>query len=258
MRLKKHFGQHFLKDPATANKIYEALSGWGNGYQHLVEIGPGGGVLTRHLVKGLNDEKRLTLIEIDRDLVPSLESTYGAIGVDVKNVNFLDVDLSTLGVPMGVIGNFPYNISSQILFAVLKHRTHVPELVGMFQKEVALRVASKHGSKVYGILSVLVQAYYTVEVVIVLGPEEFNPPPKVDSAVIKLTRHSDALDGVDEKAFFALVKAAFNHRRKMLRNSLSKYLGETSWDGGSDGILQRRPEQLSVQDFIQLSKQIFG
>ena len=258
MRLKKHFGQHFLKDSSTALRIYEAIDGWGKDYGHLLEIGPGGGILTKHLAKDVGPNRRLTLIEIDRDLVPSLEQAYGADGVDVKNVNFLDMDLTSLESPLGIIGNFPYNISSQILFAVLNHRTQVPELVGMFQKEVALRVAAQHGSKTYGILSVLVQAYYKVDVIFTLRPDEFRPPPKVDSAVIRLRRHTEQLNGVDEKAFFGLVKTAFNQRRKMLRNSLAKYLGEISSDEVSDSILQRRPEQLSVNDFIQLSKQIFG
>lgn len=258
MRLKKQFGQHFLKSSATSLKIFNALECWGQAYHHLVEIGPGGGILTQHLVDGLVENRKLTLVEIDRDLIPALEHNYGPHGVEVKQINFLKLDLSLLSPPFGVIGNFPYNISSQILFSVLEHRSHIPEVVGMFQKEVALRVAAGHGSKTYGILSVLVQAYYSVEVVFTLGPQEFTPPPKVDSAVIRLKRERDHLEGVNEKAFVQMVKAAFNQRRKMLRNSLSNYLGEMTWEDGDDSILQRRPEQLSVDDFIELSKRIFG
>ncbi len=256
MHLKKRFGQHFLKDDSNAKRVADAVTQWGHSYKQLLEIGPGGGALTQFLVKRLDENRKLSLIEIDTDLIQNLESQYSNSGVSIQNIDFLKADLSAIEMPFGVCGNFPYNISSQILFRVLDYRDSVPEVVGMFQKEVAQRVASAHGSKAYGILSVLVQAYYRVESVFVLKPGAFNPPPKVDSMVIRLQRFRSEIPDLDEKFFFKLVKAAFGQRRKTLRNSIKMFLNDISIDEKLEAILQCRAEQLSVDEFIWLAKEI--
>jgi len=163
MRLKKKYGQHFLKDSQQALRIADAMQGWGTDYFHLLEVGPGGGAMTQHIAAASAANKTLSLVEIDEDLVPSLSERFVNDFVEVLNIDFLKVNLASMKKPFGVVGNFPYNISSQILFKVLDHKEHVPELVGMFQKEVAQRVAAQHGNKTYGILSVLIQAYYKVK-----------------------------------------------------------------------------------------------
>ncbi|MGB0429391.1 MAG: 16S rRNA (adenine(1518)-N(6)/adenine(1519)-N(6))-dimethyltransferase RsmA [Bacteroidia bacterium] len=258
MHLKKRFGQHFLKDENNAKRVADAVQLWGIDYNHLVEIGPGGGALTKFLVQNKTENQDLSLVEIDKDLINNLEGSYAEQGVRVLNVDFLKADLSLLKGAFGVCGNFPYNISSQILFRVLEHKHNVPEVVGMFQKEVAQRVAALHGSKTYGILSVLVQAYYTVESVMVLKPGAFNPPPKVDSMVIRLKRTKSKIDGLNEKKFFKLVKAAFGQRRKTLRNSIKVFVTDKDEHLKTqlEPILQRRAEQLSVDEFIWLTRQL--
>lgn len=254
--MKKRFGQHFLKDPAHAGKIAEAIEGWGTTYEHLVEIGPGGGVLTNFLAEKATLGRTLKLIEIDRDLIEPLRAKYESQQVSIENIDFLDADLEQIGNSFGVCGNFPYNISSQIVFRVLEQRARVPEVVGMFQKEVAQRIAAAHGSKTYGILSVLVQSYYEVKPVFTLKPGAFNPPPKVDSMVIRMERFRSEIEGLDETHFFRLVKAAFNQRRKTLRNSLAAFLNEKNNLAAINGFLHLRPEQMSVTDFINLSREI--
>jgi len=258
MHLKKKYGQHFLKDQNHAGKIADALTGWGVGYKHLLEIGPGGGILTQFLSAQCSDEKHLTLVEIDEDLIENLIGQFASGYVDVKNIDFLKFDLNKFESPFGVIGNFPYNISSQILFKVLEHRQAVCEVVGMFQKEVAQRVLASHGNKTYGILSVLIQAYYKVEPVFALKPGAFNPPPKVDSMVIRLEKYRDSIEGVDDADFMKMVKAAFGQRRKTLRNALANYLTGKSAYAGLDSILRSRAEQLSPAEFIDLNRQLNG
>lgn len=258
MHLKKKFGQHFLKDPANAKRISDAVKGWGGQYTQLIEIGPGGGVLTKFLVQNVSEKQSLTLVEIDRDLIEGLTKEYLKDGLSIDNIDFLKADLRKIPSPFGVCGNFPYNISSQILFRILEYREHVPEMVGMFQKEVAQRVVAGHGNKTYGILSVLVQAYFKTEVVFTLKPGAFNPPPKVDSMVIRLERFRDSIPDLNEASFFKLVKAAFGQRRKTLRNSLANFLGEKKNDENLDAILRLRAEQLSVEDFIELAKKVLN
>lgn len=256
MRLKKKYGQHFLKDSQQALRIADAVQGWGTEFYHLLEIGPGGGAMTQHIATAAGTNKTLSLVEIDEDLVPNLQEKFGSSFVDVLNIDFLKVDLASMKKPFGVVGNFPYNISSQILFKILEHKEDVPELVGMFQKEVAQRVAAKHGNKTYGILSVLIQAYYKVDEVFSLKPGAFQPPPKVDSMVIRLSRFRDEIPGVDGRDFHKMVKAAFGQRRKTLRNSMSNYLAQKKPFDDPHSILQRRAEQLSVDEFLELNKQV--
>jgi 16S rRNA (adenine1518-N6/adenine1519-N6)-dimethyltransferase len=247
---KKHLGQHFLRDENIAEKIVRQLT-FHNAYANVLEIGPGTGVLTRYL-NDMNLEN-LVLFEIDRDSVAYLQKYYP--DVEVREADFLKQDLReqfTGGV--GVIGNFPYNISSQIFFSVLQHRNQVQEVVGMIQKEVADRICSREGSKIYGILSVLLQAWYHVEMLFTVPPGVFIPPPKVMSAVVRLTRNNvDQLD-CDENLFFRVVKQGFQNRRKTLRNALKPLnLPEAV---RNDPLLSRRAEQLSVKDFIHLTHRI--
>ncbi|MFY0673601.1 MAG: ribosomal RNA small subunit methyltransferase A [Bacteroidia bacterium] len=256
MRLKKKFGQHFLKNENDAKRVADAVSMWGNQYPILLEIGPGGGALTQFLASEMSGARKLKLIEVDTDLIDNLKSKFGAKGVEVEHVDFLKADLDSIETDFGVAGNFPYNISSQILFKVLDFKHKVPEVVGMFQKEVSQRVAAPHGSKTYGILSVLVQSYYKVETVFTLKPGAFNPPPKVDSQVIRLERYRTEIEGLNHMFFHKLVKAAFGQRRKTLRNSIKMFLGERKNDDTLDAILRLRPEQLSVEAFIDLTKKL--
>lgn len=244
---KKSLGQHFLKDQNIARKISEQLSG--EGYSSILEIGPGTGVLTRYLTA--LSFPFFEAIEIDTESVEYLAQELPE--VKVRQADFLKVSLANdYPKPLAIIGNFPYNISSQIFFKVLANKDQVCELVGMIQKEVAERIASPHGSKVYGILSVLVQAFYSVELLMKVPPGVFTPPPKVDSAVLRLQRNGFSLPEKQEKAFFRIVKAAFNQRRKTLRNSL-KSAGITNVPEACSGL---RPEQLSVADFIKLTEEI--
>ena len=258
MQLKKKFGQHFLKDPKNAERIAHAIKGWGSDYNQLIEIGPGGGVLTQFLAQKVTDVQKLKLIEIDNDLIAALTNSYSSKGVEIENIDFLKADLSIIQSPFAVCGNFPYNISSQILFKILEYRNDVPEMVGMFQKEVAQRVVAPHGNKTYGILSVLVQAFYKVEPVFTLKPGAFNPPPKVDSMVIRLERFRTEIPGLNNRAFFKIVKMAFGQRRKTLRNALADFLGDRRNEPSLDSILRCRAEQLSVEEYIDLSKKLLS
>jgi len=256
MHLKKRFGQHFLKNENDAKRVADAVVLWGKDYPMLLEIGPGGGALTKFLANSISEFKKLRLIEVDTDLIENLKLKYGSSGVEVENIDFLKANLDAIETDFGVAGNFPYNISSQILFKVLDYKNKVPEVVGMFQKEVSQRVAAPHGSKTYGILSVLIQAYYKVETVFTLKPGAFNPPPKVDSQVIRLVRYRSEIEGLNQKFFHKLVKTAFGQRRKTLRNSIKMFLGERKDDDSLDAILRLRPEQLSVEAFINLTKKL--
>ena len=247
VRAKKHLGQHFLTDKPTAAAIAGALTGHG-GYTKVLEIGPGTGVLTVFL---LEDPRFETwVIEVDSESVEYLEKHFPALNGRMTEGDFLKWRPVEMGSPFGVIGNFPYNISSQIFFRILEYRDDVPEVVCMLQKEVAQRIASPPGTKDYGILSVLLQAFYDVEYLFTVPPGRFHPPPKVQSGVIRLKRNAAPRLQCDEKLFFTVVKTAFNQRRKMLRNAL-KPLG---YDVPENRFLDRRAEQLGVEDFEELTR----
>jgi 16S rRNA (adenine1518-N6/adenine1519-N6)-dimethyltransferase len=249
---KKHYGQHFLKDENIARKISESLTLHHN-YKKVLEIGPGTGVLTKFLFTTTDFDT--SLIEVDTEAYLYLLEKYPLKRDSIILGDFLRFDLSAIfSEPFAVIGNFPYNISSQILFSVLENRNLVPEVVGMFQKEVALRIASGPNSKVYGILSVLLQAYYDIEYLFTVDENVFFPPPKVKSAVIRLKRNNVISLGCDEKRFVQVVKQAFNQRRKTLRNAL-RGLNMNDQLLTSD-ILNKRAEQLSVADFIDITNKI--
>tara|TARA_R110002073_G_scaffold40547_5_gene115117 strand:+ start:234853 stop:235629 length:777 start_codon:yes stop_codon:yes gene_type:complete len=251
VKAKKHLGQHFLTDENIAKKIADSLIG--TGYDDVLEIGPGMGVLTKYLL-----EKEFTthVIEIDTESVDYLKAHYLSLANRIISKDFLKIDLTTYfdDKPLAIIGNFPYNISSQIVFRTIENKERIPEFSGMFQKEVAQRIAEKPGSKRYGILSVLTQAFYDVDYLFTVPPTVFNPPPKVDSGVIRLTRKENYTLPVDEKFFFKVVKTAFNQRRKTLRNSLKSF--NLSDKLREDVIFAERPEQLSVEEFIKLTQKI--
>jgi 16S rRNA (adenine1518-N6/adenine1519-N6)-dimethyltransferase len=251
VRAKKHLGQHFLKDESIARKIADSLTE--NGYDTVLEIGPGMGVLTKYL---LQKSYTTHVIEIDAESVEYLENTYLNLAPRILSKDFLKINISDYfeNKPLAIIGNFPYNISSQIVFKTLENRDQIPEFSGMFQKEVAERIAEKEGSKKYGILSVLAQAFYDVEYLFTVPPSVFNPPPKVDSGVIRMIRKENFTLPVNEKLFYRVVKTAFNQRRKMLRSSLkSMHLSDKLRE---DSIFAKRPEQLSVEAFINLTSLI--
>ncbi len=249
VKAKKHLGQHFLKDESIAQKIADSLPE--SGFDRILEIGPGMGVLTKYL---LPKNQALSVIEIDRESVAYLQSHYPDLAADILSEDFLKLDLKTLfpQKQLAIIGNFPYNISTQIVFKALENRTIVPVFSGMFQKEVAERIASKPGSKVYGILSVLTQAFYEVEYLFTVSEHVFSPPPKVKSGVIRLIRKQDFELDCDEALFFKVVKTAFQQRRKTLRNSLKLF--ELSADATADKIFSERPERLGVAEFVSLTK----
>ena len=247
VRAKKHLGQHFLKDLEIARDIAHSLSL--NNYSKVLEIGPGMGVLTQFLIP-LDTET--FVIEIDKESVSYLKKYYPELDNHLIEGDFLKLPLQEIfKEPIAIIGNFPYNISSQILFKAIDHKDLIPEIVGMFQKEVAERVVSPPGSKKYGIISVLLQCYYDVEYLFTVDETVFNPPPKVKSAVIRLRRNDrDKLD-CDEKKFIQVVKTAFGQRRKTLRNAL-KSLNLVDENTASQ-YLSLRAEQLSVEDFMNLT-----
>lgn len=258
VRAKKHLGQHFLKDEHIARKIADTLTL--KGYDNVIEIGPGMGVLTKYLI-----QKNISLIamDIDTESVAYLNTTFMAAHQNnVKNrfevvgADFLNSNLSEYFncEPFAITGNFPYNISTQIIFKTLELRGRIPEFTGMFQKEVAQRICEKQGSKAYGILSVLVQAFYEAEYLFTVPPSVFNPPPKVDSGVLRLVRKKDISLPCNEKLFFNVVKTAFGQRRKTLRNSLKSF--QLTEKLKEDTIFGKRPEQLGFEAFIQLTQKI--
>lgn len=251
VRAKKHLGQHFLTDEGVAERIADTLSY--KGYPHVLEIGPGMGVLTKYLLKKDVD---VHVIEIDTESVAYLGEHYPALEGKIHEKDFLKYDVSEIFQQdqFAIIGNFPYNISSQIVFKMLELRQYIPEFSGMFQKEVAQRICEKEGSKTYGILSVLVQAFYEAEYLFTVPPSVFNPPPKVDSGVLRLTRKEDLTLPCDEKLFFRVVKTAFQQRRKTLRNSLKSF--DLPDNIKEDSIFGLRPEQLSTARFIELTQKI--
>ena len=247
VRAKKHLGQHFLKDLGIARDIAHSLSL--NNYSKVLEVGPGMGVLTQFLIP-LDTET--FVIEIDKESVSYLKKYYPELDNHLIEGDFLKLPLQEIfKEPIAIIGNFPYNISSQILFKAIDHKDLIPEIVGMFQKEVAERVVSPPGSKKYGIISVLLQCYYDVEYLFTVDETVFNPPPKVKSAVIRLRRNDRDKLECDEKKFVQVVKTAFGQRRKTLRNAL-KSLNLVDENSGSK-YLSLRAEQLSVEDFMNLT-----
>ena len=247
VRAKKHLGQHFLKGEGIAQRIAESLTGHG-GYQHVLEVGPGTGALTQYLV-GLPD-KKLVAYEVDEESVRYLANRYPDLEVRESDFLQMDPDSITEG-QIAVIGNFRYNISTEIVFKVIQHRDRFPELVGMFQKEVADRFCSGPGNKAYGITSVLAQVWYDMEVLFVVEPDAFIPPPKVRSAVIRMRRNSTLSMPCDEALFTRVVKQAFNQRRKTLHNALKGF--PSLPNGVPAEYAGQRAEQLSVADFIALT-----
>jgi 16S rRNA (adenine1518-N6/adenine1519-N6)-dimethyltransferase len=244
---KKKYGQHFLTDKNIANKIVDGLKT--SKKEILLEIGPGEGILTKLLFDRYNTG--LYLIEIDSELIPVLQEKFPEIKEQIIHADFLEFNIAkAFQNEISIIGNFPYNISSQILFNVIEYRDQVAEVVGMFQKEVAKRICSGPGSKEYGILSVLVQAFYHTEYLFSVSRNVFTPPPKVESGVIRLERKEHFKLDCDEKLFQRIVKQGFQQRRKKLHNSLKSFLN----DNIKDEILNKRPEELSFNDFIYLTR----
>jgi 16S rRNA (adenine1518-N6/adenine1519-N6)-dimethyltransferase len=246
VKAKKSLGQHFLKDQNIARKIVSSLKA--EDTADVLEIGPGMGVLTRYLIE--NGQYKTRVVEIDHESIAYLRQHYPGLEGNIIAGDFLELDISGLFKDkFAIIGNFPYNISSQIFFKVLECRNQVTEVVGMVQKEVAERIAARPGSKTYGILSVLLQAFYRIEYLFTVSEHVFAPPPKVKSAVIRFTRNSTISLGCNEKLFFTVVKTAFNQRRKTLHNSLKPLMKIAV----PHEIMQKRPEQLGVNEFIELT-----
>ncbi|WP_303849293.1 16S rRNA (adenine(1518)-N(6)/adenine(1519)-N(6))-dimethyltransferase RsmA [Apibacter mensalis] len=244
---KKHLGQHFLNDQNIASKIVDSLSY--KPYDLVLEVGPGMGVLTQFL---LQKQVKVYVAEIDKESVDYLKINYPQLENNIVG-DFLKLEFEELfSDNFAVIGNFPYNISSQIVFKILENKHAIPEMVGMFQKEVAERIAAQKGNKIYGILSVLTQAYYNVDYLFTVHENVFTPPPKVKSAVIRLKRYRDKIEGIDDKFFFKLVKAGFNQRRKTLKNALKVLNIPQHLE--SHEFLNLRAEQLSVENFINLAR----
>lgn len=253
VRPKKHLGQHFLADPNIARNIVGALQ-LPDGVRQVLEIGPGMGVLTQYLLQ--NPAYETSVVEIDTESVAYLKVHYPALADRIYATDFLKQSLSTMfpDQSLAIIGNFPYNISSQIFFAVLNNRQQVREVVGMIQKEVAQRLAEPPGSKTYGILSVLLQAFYKIDYLFTVPPHVFVPPPKVESAVVRLTRNDVEQLDCDEKLFFRVVKQAFQTRRKTLRNALKPF-GMPA-EATTDAIFEKRAEQLGVAEFVKLTQHV--
>lgn len=243
--LKKSLGQHFLKDENIIRKIIAALQE--NEFSNLLEVGPGAGALTKHLavLPGIN----FKAVELDEEKIDYLIKTYPSLKDKLIHKSFLDIE-QPFESAFTVIGNFPYNISTQILFKILEWKDSVPVVIGMFQKEVAQRASSKEGSKVYGVLSALLQAYYEPEYLFDVSNECFNPPPKVQSGVIRLKRKTTALNVKSDRAYWVLVKTAFNQRRKQLRNAVKSLFDEETL---KEEIFSKRAEALSIDDFAALT-----
>ena len=260
VKAKKYLGQHFLKDEDIARQIAETLLQ--QDYKNVIEIGPGTGVLTKYL---LLRDSNLVAMDLDTESITYLNENFplehpkafeGDGTFKVIEADFLNYDTSILfgDEQFGITGNFPYNISTQIVFKMLELRNQIPEFSGMFQKEVAQRICSPEGSKAYGILSVLVQAFYEAEYLFTVEPDVFDPPPKVQSGVLRLTRKANFELSCDEQLLYRVVKTAFNQRRKTLRNSLKTFT--LSDNLREDTIFDLRPEQLAVDDFIALTNKI--
>jgi len=253
VRAKKHLGQHFLNDENIAKKIVEAMTDE-KSENAVIEIGPGTGVLTKYLI----DKPNFFALDVDRDSIAYLKETYPIHASRIIECDFLKKDLKEIvgNQKFNIIGNFPYNISSQIMFNVLENKNKVDIVVGMFQKEVAERLAEKPGTKTYGILSVLLQSFYTIEYLFTVHENVFTPAPRVKSAVIKLRRNEVQKLDCDEQLFVRVVKTTFNQRRKTIRNSIKPLLQnpiETT-----NYLFEKRPEQLSVPEFVELTKLVEG
>ncbi len=249
---KKFLGQHFLKDLQVAKDIADTIDTCPD--VPVLEVGPGMGVLTQYLIP---KKRPLKVVELDFESVAYLKENFRELGDNIIEQDFLKMDLSALfeGKSFVLTGNYPYNISSQIFFKMLDNKEIIPCCTGMIQKEVAERIAAKPGNKTYGILSVLIQAWYNVEYLFTVHEHVFNPPPKVKSAVIRMTRNEIKDLGCDEKLFKQIVKTTFNQRRKTLRNSISSILDKEN-PLSADPIFNKRPEQLSVNEFIELTNRV--
>lgn len=253
VRAKKHLGQHFLKDETIALNIVKSLK-HSSQYKKVIEVGPGMGVLTKYLIQEKVYETHI--IDIDRESIAYLKQNFPSLENKIIEGDFLKLDFNNLfnNESFAVIGNFPYNISTEILFKVLDHKNQVPEVVGMFQKEVAERIASKPRNKTYGITSVLLQAFYDIEYLFTVDASVFNPPPRVQSAVIRLTRNAIQQLDCNEKLFKQIVKAGFNQRRKTLRNSIKAFKLKSEFLDHK--YLTQRAEELSVADFVALTNMV--
>lgn len=249
---KKFLGQHFLKDLQVAKDIADTIDTCPD--IPVLEVGPGMGVLTQYLIP---KKRPLKVVELDFESVAYLKENFRELGDNIIEQDFLKMDLSALFEerPFVLTGNYPYNISSQIFFKMLDNKEIIPCCTGMIQKEVAERIAAKPGNKTYGILSVLIQAWYNVEYLFTVHEHVFNPPPKVKSAVIRMTRNDTQDLGCNEKLFKQIVKTTFNQRRKTLRNSISTILNKEN-PLSADPIFNKRPEQLSVEEFIELTNRV--
>jgi 16S rRNA (adenine1518-N6/adenine1519-N6)-dimethyltransferase len=250
MKAKKSFGQHFLTQEPIAERLATSLNTEGCGA--IIEVGPGRGILTRYLIR---QPLPVIAVELDRDLIPFLEKEFAGTSLRLVQGDILTVRLDELlpgGEDFVIAGNFPYNISSQIVFLGLQHRHRVPLMAGMFQREMAERICSPPGSKAFGVISVLVQAYYTPSLLFHVKPGSFSPPPKVQSAVISLTRYRSEIEGVPFNTLRQVVKMAFSQRRKKLRNTLMPLIPEETLKELS--VSDLRPEQISVETFIDLAR----
>jgi len=247
---KKHLGQHFLKDPSICSRIEQHIS-FHMDCRNILEIGPGTGALTQHILKS-NRYEGIYVMEVDKESIVYLNGNFPELSGKIIEGDFLEFDIATLfnNSPFCVVGNFPYNISSQILFRCLEYKELIPEIIGMFQKEVAERISQKPGNKQYGILSVFMQAYYDIEYLFTVDEHVFDPPPKVKSGVIRCRRNNRLTLNCNEILFVKVVKTAFNQRRKTLRNSLKSMTNGLDLPPKFSG---ERPEQLSVEDFLELT-----
>jgi 16S rRNA (adenine1518-N6/adenine1519-N6)-dimethyltransferase len=251
LKAKKSFGQHFLHREDLAKRIADSLSLAGSDYENVLEVGPGRGMLTKYLMLM---PQNLKVVEADQDMVAYLQKYYPELSPNILYQDFLKLNLSQVfeGKPFGLVGNFPYNISSQIVFHMLEHKELVPEMVGMFQKEMAERIIAPPGSKTYGVISVLAQAFYTGKYLFNVDKSSFNPPPQVQSGVIRLLRKENQDLGCDPKLFRQIVKASFNQRRKMLRNTLKPFFKDPAVLEAP--FFMQRPEQLPLEAFVELTQ----
>lgn len=250
MKAKKSYGQHFLKEEPIAQRIAESLQ-LQSQYTDILEVGPGMGMLTKYLLR-YEPAHTVTVVEADSDMVEYLQTHYPSLTPHIIANDFLDVNLGAhFSGQFALIGNFPYNISSQIVFKMLEYKAQIPEMVGMFQREVAERIAASPNCGEYGVLSVLAQAYYEPKMLFYVKPGSFNPPPKVQSAVIRLERKAEQTLGCNESLFKQIVKITFGQRRKMLRNTLAQFLPKNQLQ--ENVFFEKRPENLSVADFVQLT-----
>lgn len=257
VRAKKALGQHFLKDESVAKRIVDSLILPKEDKLQVLEIGPGTGVLTKYLLD--NSQIKLELAEIDTESIEYLRGAYTQLLYTLEQRDFLKMDLETIfNGEFAIIGNFPYNISSQIFFKALDYKEKVPQIVCMLQKEVAERLASPPGNKSYGILSVLLQAWYNIEYLFTVHENVFNPPPKVKSGVIRLTRNSRESLECSPELFKLIIKTCFNQRRKTIRNSIKPIVSSRGITLPAQELLDKRPEQLSVEQFIELTKLVEG